>query len=184
MRHATAIADLYYHVASPVQLVENMHDEPSRHLETVVFPVAMHVVSHVTMQAVAKVEPLRQLATACDRGFPSRNGCCIACRSDFSSYKSGLSELHEDCVEDEEDGNSRSYEKERSKQRFICFEERGEERERGLIIMSSLPLATVSHWMSRISGEQFDEHFSRPLFGVNLCLWTHSFRVARNLWLP
>ena len=29
LRHATAMADLYYFVASPVQLVENTHDRPT-----------------------------------------------------------------------------------------------------------------------------------------------------------
>ena len=29
LRHATAMADLYYFVANPVQLVENTHDKPT-----------------------------------------------------------------------------------------------------------------------------------------------------------
>ena len=45
LRHATAVPDLYNHVPSPVQLVENTHDEPTRHLATGVSPVAMHLMS-------------------------------------------------------------------------------------------------------------------------------------------
>ena len=29
LRHATAMADLYYFVANPVQLLENTHDKPT-----------------------------------------------------------------------------------------------------------------------------------------------------------
>ena len=55
LRHATAMADLYYFVASPV---ENTHDKlANAQLATWVSHVAMHVASHLTMHAVAKVEP-------------------------------------------------------------------------------------------------------------------------------
>ena len=54
-RHATAMADLYSFVASPVQLV--VENTANAQLATWVSHVAMHVASHVAMHAVAKVEP-------------------------------------------------------------------------------------------------------------------------------
>ena len=72
-----AMAGLYYLVARPVQLVENTHDANAQ-LAIWVSAVAMHVLSHVAMQAVAKVEPGSTFAMSrCDRGFPFHNACRI-----------------------------------------------------------------------------------------------------------
>ena len=63
-------------VASPVQLVESTHDEPTytHHLATWAFSPVVHVASDVAMHAVAKVEPGSTiLMDHCDslrQGFP------------------------------------------------------------------------------------------------------------------
>ena len=92
LRHATAMADLYYFVASPGQCNQwKTHMISQRPACDLGFP-CRNACRVLCRNACCRKswtwlnfcdERLRQLATACGRGFPGRKACRNLCRSDF-----------------------------------------------------------------------------------------------------